>query len=426
MDNTEKLLKENKLDFDKLEIPDSLEDKLRTALKDKNIKTKNNKILKMKAAAIFICLILAGYNFNTLAFYSEKLTGYDKLMDANLKKLNELGKGQSIGKSFTFKNGLVFTLDGIMVDDNKLLTFYTIKTPTGNIEDVDIGLTINGKLESNLAHSSYGNINDTKTEMKATANFDPPSIFDKDLILSINPKENNEIGELSFTLDRSKAMGHNIRKFLSKSIKINDRDVKLQYISASPTTTVIKGRIDSILELALKRMEGITFSPSGLDMNLIADDKIIESQETELSSNIDGVTFKYNFQTLPANFKKLQVQLSGLTSEHIINKNFKLKKELQNENINVENKNIKIEKISEANGNTYVTISTDSDVILTKVNLIMDGKIVKLSKTIRKNSPKTPYTRTLEFIGTGTNLELNIERMIYRTDCNKTVDIISN
>ncbi|WP_411681117.1 DUF4179 domain-containing protein [Clostridium thailandense] len=426
MNNIEKLLNEKKLEFDKLDVPESLESRLRISLENKNIKIRNNKFLKIKIATIFICFILIGYNFNTLGFYSEKLTGYDKLMDANLKKLNELGKGQTVNKSFTFKNGLVFILDGIMVDNNRLIVFYTIKAPSGNIEDTSIDLTMSGKFSDEQFHSSYGTTNGTKTELKAVANFDPPSAFDKYLVLSIIPKESSEIGRISFTLDKNKAIGHSIKKFLNKTIEIDDINLRLQYISASPTTTIIKGKLKSTLELAIDRLRGITFSSSGLDIKLIADGKIIENQEAKLSSNIDGVNFKYNFKTLPPNFKKLQVQLCGLTSEHIVNKKFKLKKGIQNENINIENKNVKLEKVYESNGNTYVTFSTDSDIILTKVNMLMDGKFIELNKTIRENSKKLSNTRTLEFHGTGNNLELNIERMLYRTNYNKIIDIISN
>lgn len=424
MHNVEKLLKENKLNFDKLEAPEALEDKLRIALK--NIKPKNNKILKIKIASIFICLILAAYNFSTLAYYSEKITGYDKVMDANLKKLNELGKGQTINKSFTFKSGLIFTLDGIMVDDNKLITFYTIKNSKGNVENTDIKLEISGNFGSHLFTNSYGTLNDAKTEMKFTANFNPPSIFDNNLTLNVTSKENNETGKISFALDKNKAMGHNIKKFLNKNIETKDTSLHLQYISASPTTTVIKGNIDNILEIALNKIKGITFSPSNLNIKLIADGKVVENQVSELSSNINGVTFKYNFQPLPANFKNLQIEFSSLTSEHIINKNFKLKKELKNANINIENRNIKIDKIYEANGNTYITISTDQDIILTKVNMTIDGKTLPLNNTNKENGNKDSYTRTLEFIGKGSNLELNIQRIIYRTNYNKTIDIISN
>ncbi|MBC2580029.1 DUF4179 domain-containing protein [Clostridium sp. DJ247] len=431
MDDIKKLLSKNKLDFNKLEVPENLENRLKTALKDKSIKTKINRHFKIKAAAVFICLILTAYNFNTLGFYAEKLTGYDKVMDANLKKLNELGKGQIINKSFTFKNGLTFTLDGIMMDDNKFLAFYTVKDPRGNIENLSIEpshIYLKGKFKNYMFHNSYGNVNDTKTEIKFTAAFDPPSAFDKNLELNITSKENNETGKISFTLDKNKAMGHSIKKFLYKNIKADDNNLRLQYICASPTTTVIKGKVENIVELAADRMRGITFSPSRLNIKLIADGKVIENQEAELGSNINGVTFKYNFAPLPNDFKKLQIQFSGLTSEHIINKNFKLKKDIENENINVENKNIEFEKIYEANGNTYVTFSTEADIILTNVNMTIDGKSINLNKTIPENNTKNSNinTRTLEFIGTGNNLELNIQRMIYRKNYNEIVDIISD
>lgn len=433
MDNIKNLLGENKLELDKLEVPETLENKLRTALDDKNIKIKTNRHFKIKAAAVFICLILIGYNFSALGFYTEKLTGYDKLMDANLKKLNELGKDQTIGKTFKFKSGLTFTLDGIMLDDNKLLAFYTITDPKGNIENVSIEpstLYLQGKSNNYMFHSSYGNVNDTKTEIKFTSTFDPPSTFDKDLVLNIIYKENNqaEAGKISFTLDKNKAMGHSIKKTLYKNIKTDDVNLRLEYICASPTTTVIKGKVESILELALDRMRGIKFSPSGLDVRLIVDGKVMDNQESEHGSNIDGVNFKYNLEPLPNNFKKLQIQFLGLTSEHIVNKNFKLKKDMENQSIYTENKNIDIKKIYETKGNTYVTISTETDIILTKVNMIIDGKLIELNKTIPVNTTKDSNvnTRTLEFVGTGNNLELNIQRMIYRKNYNEIVDIISN
>lgn len=433
MDNVEKILRENKLELDKLEVPQTLENRLTAALKDKNRKIKNNTYFKIKAAAIFICLILIGYNFNTLGFYAQKITGYDKIMDANLKKLNELGKGQIIGKTSLFKNGVSLTLDGIMLDDNNLLAFYTIKDPRGNVENSSIAspnIYLKGNLKDYMLRSSYGQVNDKKTEMKFTSTFDAPSTFDKDLVLNIISKENNQVeaGEISFTLDKNKAMGYSIKKLLYKNVKTDDVDLRVEYICASPTTTVIKGKLENIIELATNRMRGIKISPSSLDIRLIADGKVVENQTAELSSNMDGVTFKYNLEALPRGFKKLQIQFLSLTSEHIINKNFKLEKHIQNESINVENKNIEIKKVYEANGNTYITLATESDVILTKVNMIMDGKSIELNKTISASNAKNSNinTRTLEFIGIGNNLEFNVQRIIYRKNYNEIVDIISN
>ncbi|MDW8800349.1 DUF4179 domain-containing protein [Clostridium sp. A1-XYC3] len=426
MNNIEKLLRKNKLQLDKLEVPDVLENRLRTALNNKSKRLSIARPLKIKAAVIFIFLILIGYNFNTLGFYAEKLIGYDKLMDSNLKKLNELGKGQTIGKTFTFKNGLTFTLDGIMLDDNRLLAFYTIKNSKGNIENEllePLNIYFKGKLNDYRCLSSYGDVNDEKTEVKFTSTFDSPSFFDKDLVLNVICK--NETGKISFTLDKNKAMGYSIKKILQKNIRTDDVNLRLEYICASPTTTVVKGKVKNILELAIDRIRGAKFSPNSLDIRLIADGKILEIQRAELSSNIDGVAFKYNFQPLPNNFKKLQIEFLGISSEHIINRNFKLEKDMLNENINIENKSIEIKKIYEANGNTYVTLATESDVILTKVNMLLDGKTVQLNKTTPENANKNSNikTRTLEFIGTGNDLKLNVQRMLYRENYNKVVDV---
>lgn len=43
---------------------------------------------------------------DTLAFYGKKLIGYESVMNGTLKELNQLGKGQIIGKSHTFSRGI--------------------------------------------------------------------------------------------------------------------------------------------------------------------------------------------------------------------------------------------------------------------------------------------------------------------------------
>lgn len=54
------------------------------------------------------------------------------------KQLNQLGKGQTIGKSHTFSNGVSLTLDYVMLDENQLLLFYTIYDPIGHVDDHNI------------------------------------------------------------------------------------------------------------------------------------------------------------------------------------------------------------------------------------------------------------------------------------------------
>lgn len=71
-------------------------------------------------------------------------------MSGTLQQLNELGKGQLIDKSYTFKNGVKVTLDGIMLDDNKMIVFFTNYDSEGNAYD---------RLSFTSLESTFGSIN---------------------------------------------------------------------------------------------------------------------------------------------------------------------------------------------------------------------------------------------------------------------------
>ncbi len=77
---------------------------------------------------------------DTLAYYGKKLIGYDMVMNGTLQELNQLGKGQEIGEAYTFQNGVTLSLDGIMLDGNQLLAFYTLYDPRGTIGEIDLVL----------------------------------------------------------------------------------------------------------------------------------------------------------------------------------------------------------------------------------------------------------------------------------------------
>ncbi len=158
MDNIERLLTESKEELNSLKIPEDIEHRLRDALD--NIPNKKRRFnIKGKVAALIIAVLIIGYNADTLAYYAKKLIGYDNVMDGTLQELNELGKGQSINKSYTFKNGVKVTLDGIMLDDNKLIAFYAIKDPSGKVQEIsrDFGfIRLQGLFGVDYSKSGYG------------------------------------------------------------------------------------------------------------------------------------------------------------------------------------------------------------------------------------------------------------------------------
>lgn len=71
----------------------------------------------------------------------------------------------------------------------------------------------------------------------------------------------------------------------------------------------------------------------------------------------------------------------------------------------------------EKEGDTYITITTDENTLLSKVYLYIDGEKVDLKETI----PKINNTRTLKFEGTGEDLVLSIERIKYNKSYNEII-----
>ncbi|MGI6227572.1 MAG: DUF4179 domain-containing protein, partial [Peptococcales bacterium] len=118
-----------------IEAPPEMEERMRLALENSSRRKRIRKMWFPKVAVLFMILFLFSSQIDTFAYYGKKLLGYDQVMTGTLRELNELGSGQTIGKSCSFKNGVSITLDGIMLDDNQMLVFYTMKDPRGTVDE---------------------------------------------------------------------------------------------------------------------------------------------------------------------------------------------------------------------------------------------------------------------------------------------------
>ncbi len=436
MKKVEDLLLKRKLEIDQLEIPEKLEMKLRSSLDNLHLNKGIKNKWRINALVLFIVVILIGYNINTLAFYTKRIVGYDSLMDDSLKRLNDNGKGQIIDKSHTFKNGVIISLDGVMVDDNQLLVFYTMKDPKGNIDRSDLHLDLELKGIGGIMHtdSGQGETNDEKTEIKWSVSFEPPNLLQKNLnfILKLSDGNIKDEGNINFTLDRNKAMGKILKKNINKSIKLEGRNIRFKSILASPTNTIIKGTFKDSSELIKDKVRGKGVDLENIELKLIANGKEIHQVVGGIKSNIGGISLHASYEALPTNLEKLEIQLVSVDLNNNVNEQVRLNtNNTENISLKVLGKDIEINKVYEDKGKTYVVITTEKDVILSKVHLIIDGKVIPLEETISKDNSKdeegiSTHTRTLRFNKTGENLELRIEKLKYNKMCNEVIDIPLN
>lgn len=429
------MLNNKKIEIDEIEIPEELEGRLRGALDRVQPKKKSKYKPILKIASLIIAITLVGYNIDTLAFYGRKLMGFDQVMTGTLKELNELGKGQVIDKSYTFKNGASVTLDGVMLDDNQLLMFYTIKNPEGNVDKGNIqpATYIDGIVGRHYMGTGQGTINVSKTELKGKYEFENPYFFEKSFKWSVTLAEGNnrEVGEINFTLDKSKAMGHTLKKTLNESIKIDQGEITFKSISASPTVTYIEGSMQNILDLAKSKVKGEFFRASSINIKIIANGEEVPLQSMGIGTNLNGIRFDAKFDALPKDLESLQIKVVSLQTDNKVDEEIKLSKDDTNKKLEVLGQGIEINKVYESEGKTYVKITSEQDVVLSKVYLTVDGKNIQLKNTTpytydKKMDGTILCTRDLCFEGTGKELTLEVKGIRYTKDYNEIIDVQIN
>lgn len=429
MNNIEKMLKNKKKELDKINAPDNLEYRLTKALEDKQIPKRNkSKLIRIIAASLVFLLI--GYNFDALAFYGKKILGYDNVMNGAIKDLNEQGKGQIINKSYTFENDVSVKLDAIMIDDSQLLAFYTIKDPSGNAQDMIPQLSLKGLINEYSPEGGQGKSNDEGTMIKYIQSFETPYFFERTLDFKIHLfNENiNEEGEISFKIDRDKAMGNTLKSSINKTIKIDREDIHFDSILASPTRTIIKGSIQNIFELAKDIISNERLRPDRIEIKLYANDEELQSQGGGSSTDLKGITFHKEYDPLPKDLKSLKLELVSFSGDHDVNEIIDINKEIKNKDFKIYNQNVLINNIEEKKGKTLITITTEEDVVISELYLLANEKKIELNRTTdgkhkKLKDGKILYTRTLEFEGVGENYKLDIRRMTYSKEYNKVIDI---
>lgn len=428
MDKLEQLLNNEKEKIEKVNVPYEMESKLRSSL-EVDIHVKKIKIFSIrKIAILLIIVVLVGYNFNTLAYYGKKMTGYDNVMSGTLKDLNELGNGQLIGESYTFNNKVKVTLDGVMLDDNNFIAFYTLYAPDGNVDDVNNNISIIMKGFGGIVSMSNGTgqSNDENTKISWVSYFEPPAFYMNkiDFLISYSDNGVTETGEISFKLDRNKAMGHTLEKEINKSFKLNDCNIKINKITASPTTTQINGQIQSIIQLGLDTFTEERIRPEDLNINLAVNGKEMSAISWGISTNLAGITFHFDYDALPEELNSIDIKLNTFSAYHDVDEKIKFDK---GEKITILNHDITINSVDQSKEETYITLTTEESTLLRKVFLNADGNRIPLDHTDSEDFIKTHdgimKRRTLHFKGIGESLELEIKGLTYKESYNQIIKV---
>jgi hypothetical protein len=245
---------------------------------------------------------------------------------------------------------------------------------------------------------------------------------------SINREDYKEAGSIDFKIDRNKAMGHVLKEDINKIFTVDETKIRIDSISASPVSTVINGTIRSIVELAADQMSGERIRPISIDLRLIADGRELPAQGGGISTDMNGTTFHNDYDALPDGVKDLKLKLISFNADHDVKAAVDLAENKMNTKASILGQEITINEVYESKGDTYVTFTSDDNIVLTRVRLMMDNNKVKLEDTQTDKYDKTMegkvlHTRTMHFKGTGEKLQLIIERMTYSKEYNQIIDI---
>ncbi|MFD3274060.1 DUF4179 domain-containing protein [Paenibacillus dendritiformis] len=250
----EEKLQEHKETLKQIQAPSDLEGRLRDALHNVPAKKRNKNKARAWVASVAAALILmAGvYEYPALAYYGSKLFNSVSLNSLSFAEVMEQGFGQRVNKSTTLKDGTVLTINGVIADDNVFRMYYTIDRPSGTeYTDHDFVRYVFDRVKGFLTDSAPlgggGNPGKNKSQFVGDIEFEPVSPFSRTLTLTFNEWLDN--GEkiyypLSFEFEANKAMKSIIKEGLSESIAVDKGMIHYDSITASPTSTIVKGHYE--------------------------------------------------------------------------------------------------------------------------------------------------------------------------------------
>ncbi|VEF49315.1 Uncharacterised protein [Bacillus freudenreichii] len=420
----DKQLNKEKKRLDAITAPEELESRLRSTLQTVPDKRPKRTSAFLKLAAIALVFIVAtGYQYNALAYYGKKLLGFDEIINSTLQELNDKGLGQTIEEKAPLRDGTILTIDGIMTDSNQMIMYYTLTNPKGlNKEAIDLfqPLKITGFLTKSNFESSTYITNDENTQIKGTMYFEPVSPFSKKL--SFHYWESVENGpmkdeSITFPYDPNKAMQTELRQKINRNIKVDKGTISFKSITASPTLTVIDGKLN---------VGNFDRVPSALDgIELIANGVPVDTIGSAYRSALNGMKFDLRYDALPKKLDSLELVIKEFAGYKKLEEKIKF---TSRKNFTVGDKDLIIQNVATTSEGTEITIATDEDVMLDGVSIETKSGAIPLLTTVNqteseKEEGRIMKERTLLFDTKDKPESLLIEGMHYMKEYNQKIEI---
>ncbi|WP_349409324.1 DUF4179 domain-containing protein [Pseudalkalibacillus sp. SCS-8] len=375
MRDIEKDLKEYAKKMQTKKAPANFEDRMRNRLYNQPPKRKGPNKKFMLIAASFMVFFLFAYQFDTIAYYGKKILGYDTVLTDSMAELNNEGKGQVIGRSVDLPDGGTMTVDGLMLDDNQLVILYTLYDPDQKVEDLHLNTSVSLHSFFGEIHmdSGRGSTSEDGTTMTKAYSFEPPNPFVKELTLQLTYDNDPEkFAEVSFQLDRSKALMTKYKQKINQTIKTNTADYIVKELVATPTQTVFKGKIH-VKDRSAWQSEMVT---SMFEFSLKADDEPVQQQGLGYGTEMLHYYFEVEFDALKGNPEELTLKLEKGLETHQADS----KTDLDQEKINLANQTIAITNVTESKGKTEITLNAENEFDILEAELIGSNIFAKLEK----------------------------------------------
>ena len=425
MNEIEKRLAEEKERMEKLLAPPELENRLRAAI-EQTKRPKQTRRLWMSIAVAAMLFVTIGYNFNAVAYYGKKVFGFDEVLSDTLQELNEGGFGQIIEKTYSLEDGVKFTIDAVINDENRFILFYTISDPNGIKEDPYNNLisaeNITGLFTNSYMESGVERFDGESKEYKGTWDFEPVSPFSKKLTLHLtyNTIEGKITQhELNFSYDPNQALQTQLKLPINKTVKVDKGTIKFKSLIATPTETVVSGSMD------VDNYDRLHGAIDGIKL-------VVNGQNVESLGGGSGTTwtgghyFEINYDALPSAVDSLTLQVEKFVGYKKLKQRIALQT-LSDAPINIGGKSLWIEGVTSTDKQTEITIVTASDILLDEVYIEnTQGKTpikTTIGQTEIEKEGKYFNKRTMLFPTGKAPTHLYIGGIHYMKKYNQTIEI---